>query len=1134
MRIAMVLVLCLPLLGMLSCKPDVGANPQGYNPKVVALFDPTQCVLPTPNDILKEQGKLTLPTECMLPDGTKVPLYSETMKEFVTLYLNTLDGFPIETQLTFDFYSPDGESVQVDPTTIPSHFRLFDVTSVLQKLSQSEKPTVQDLVEVTDVSFAQVLMDVKSPAGTPLKRMVVKVPSGLEPGHTYFAVLTKGIKAIDKNGQQTDVVSSFEFNFLKSKEPLVENSLKPGDETKVSRIPVSDADAMRLEQIRLGLKPVFDFLEDNKVVDRASIVLAWGFSTASAPQLVFDPEHGDIPTPNDLVLQQLASPEALAGILPQGVDCSKPETIDTIPEQRQAFSAFVCYIASLKGFSATSLGQMKFSTTVATESAASGVKIFDITTGFQEVTSIQVIPNGKKIYLLPLTPFEAGHRYLVALLKALKGENNQEARPSPAMAMLLLVNPLVDKEGKSTLPDLLTDEQAKMLEDVRLAYKPLLDGLANAQIRREDLVGFFTFTITPKNEALFDPTARVIPFPNEILFVDPNHPSKGINLPIPESASDALRMILEGLSGLDGFSTLGSITTSFSMPLEQSSLVLARDTEFANISDLMTRLPQMLKDISIAVADITDIAKVNEDGTTELDFANIYKLKIVGENLLQPVALSKTLTLKPKLALESGRRYMVVIFDSVKAQGQNVENTVSPTFFLARMKYKIADCDEHIKTRCEIRENYMSDFLSDSEAAQLEYLRQQYNVIFGAMEMLQIPRESIVLFFTFRTLSVASVLEEKIQSVQGIPSIVGNFLPYTDDKVITFFGGSVPAEVGYVCLDCKAKITTFLAPPDLTDPQNPKPPRFGNAPEDREVPFIFILPNGTTPFPVVFFAHGIHGDKTRVKSIVPDLTRAGFAIIAPDLPLHGDHPIRVLGASSGTLFFNVDVFSVTENFLEAVIEQAQFAKIVNALDDMLKQEFGVSDPVLDTMKQFYLGVSLGGIIGAISASMVPDFAKLALVTPGGHLMRIFEETANEDFRKPLVDALSSLGIEIGSPEYQQFIEFAQWGLDRADPVNFARGVSKEGWQTKDRIFIVKAKGDDFIPNSTTDELVATMALSDGTSPKLVEYSADGSDLCHAFFMDGCSPEEYPRMDQTAVQEAQEDARADVINFFQTN
>jgi hypothetical protein len=146
-------------------------------------------------------------------------------------------------------------------------------------------------------------------------------------------------------------------------------------------------------------------------------------------------------------------------------------------------------------------------------------------------------------------------------------------------------------------------------------------------------------------------------------------------------------------------------------------------------------------------------------------------------------------------------------------------------------------------------------------------------------------------------------------------------------------------------------------------------------------------------------------------------------------------------------------------------------------------------------------------------------------------MRIFEETKNEDFRKPLVDALASLGIQPGTPEYQQFIEFAQWGLDRADPVNFAREVTTETKQTKDRIFIVKAKGDDFIPNTTTDELFATMTLSDGTSPNLQEYSAGGNDLCHAFFMDGCSPQEYPNMNQSDVQQAQQKARTDVINFF---
>src|SRR5262249_47495541 len=96
----------------------------------------------------------------------------------------------------------------------------------------------------------------------------------------------------------------------------------------------------------------------------------------------------------------------------------------------------------------------------------------------------------------------------------------------------------------------------------RVNYKPILDG-AQAQIptlKRSDIAVVWTFTITSQAEVTFDPANSVIPFPNDLLFVDQTNGTTdgGLHIPVPPDAG-ALTQLYTGLNTLDGFSTTAPI-----------------------------------------------------------------------------------------------------------------------------------------------------------------------------------------------------------------------------------------------------------------------------------------------------------------------------------------------------------------------------------------------------------------------------------------------------------------------------------------------------------------------------------------------------------------------------------------------
>ena len=426
--------------------------------------------------------------------------------------------------------------------------------------------------------------------------------------------------------------------------------------------------------------------------------------------------------------------------------------------------------------------------------------------------------------------------------------------------------------------------------------------------------------------------------------------------------------------------------------------------------------------------------------------------------------------------------------------------------------------------------------LTDADAKDLEKLRKLYAPLFDALGLVGLKRDDVLQMFTFGTQTIEPSLDDVVRRLD-VPILWGGTLKYpTDSEAKKVFGTSSVAGIDRVCLDCALNAEILLESPDLTDPANPKLGKFAykdGKPAFRtglKLPFVLILPDGEPPFPILVFQHGVNGLATDVAKIASDLASAGFAVLALDAPYHGDHTVRIPGAETGTGFFSADVFATRDAIREAVLDQYQATRFIRErLNTFLADQMGrlpADPPVVKTEAIGYLGTSLGGIIGTVSVGMNPHFKRAALVVTGGHLVRIFLETKNTDFQMPLIKALAAMGIAPGSSAFDRFTMTAQWALDRADPVNFARLADLPDLPAADRILMIEAAGDEFIPNATTEELRDAFGAATGKPPKLVAYPEQGGTLCHRFFLHSCDAAQFP----TALAD-QAAARKVVVTFL---
>lgn len=486
----------LPILVILgACTPDIAQDNNGATDAVVVQFDPAAAtpVVPLPNDLALRTGKIVVPPS---------PNDSPAQKEFNEKYLGTLDGFPYESTGKV-LVSGDLKPDTVSPKTV----LVFDVTD-------PAKPTPAQITPQYDAKGKAIL--IPPPAGNWLR------------AHRYAVALVGGPNGL-RGAAGQDVIGSPTWALISGNTPLVTcPDLKTDCKPAIDVIPSAESDpalrladqtakAIQLEQLRRIYAPILDALSAPPLsIPRTDIPIVWTFKIVDAAEVTFDPANKVIPFPNDLVRTgpqgTVALPNPKTGMPLTADDCRGTDSSVLL----------VCGLNTLDGFS-TTIGPISENSD--TEGALEQQNKIDPksldtkSVGLVKLASKAPMPEQTDPKFTPClncqssadangapqvspqqlqwkldVPLDERTTYFSYVSNAVKDDKGKGVIANPVFALVRSSAPLVD-DAKHATVNIITDDQANQLEQVRKAFAPAFDALASkGGVLRENLALAFPFT----------------------------------------------------------------------------------------------------------------------------------------------------------------------------------------------------------------------------------------------------------------------------------------------------------------------------------------------------------------------------------------------------------------------------------------------------------------------------------------------------------------------------------------------------------------------------------------------------------------------------------------------------------------
>lgn len=238
-----------------------------------------------------------------------------------------------------------------------------------------------------------------------------------------------------------------------------------------------------------------------------------------------------------------------------------------------------------------------------------------------------------------------------------------------------------------------------------------------------------------------------------------------------------------------------------------------------------------------------------------------------------------------------------------------------------------------------------------------------------------------------------------------------------------------------------------------------------------ELPMTIWLPKeGTGPFPTLLYGHGLSGDRSQGRRLAEFAAPQGFATVAIPAVQHGAHPTVPPDAATGGLntvlrFFTIGDLAtralapleLRDNWRQSTWDKLQLTRLLQASPDV--DGDGVAD--LDGEMLMYLGVSLGGVMGAELLALTDAYEAAVLVVPGGRVSAIISES--ETFGS-LVTLLRPRGLSDG--DVVRFFPVMQTVLDAGDAATYGPHILHErfGEDRVPSVLLGVVLDDDIVPN----------------------------------------------------------------------
>lgn len=870
-----------------------------------------------------------------------------------------------------------------------------------------------------------------------------------------------------------------------------------------------------------------------------SCFLACGWQPPPPPPATviaeFDPGATEpvVPKPNDMAIDRKT------GLI--DVD----DAVDATAVEKELNA----YLRTLDGFPVTSEATTTFSAPIDEKTISpTSVRVFDVTNaaGVVELTANATVSyNAEKRQLGIKAQWAKAHRYALVLLggdKGLKGAQGEPVVASAAFEVARVSYPLATctdlnaDDCRSANPAIrgktIADERDKVvaMEQLRRNLQPALEYLEKNGQPRETVANAWVFSTGTMPLVGFDPAAKVVPFPNDVLMKDGL-----VNLPIETTDDEVTVLNKTQLNKLDGFSTTAGILS------EADKLYGAADARIdgKSLSAADFILVELSKPMDLVPVNFTCVA--------------------CGDSGKASGAEPDQLRWVPQTPLRSHVRYAALWTKGAKGMdGQPVK--MAPAFVLAKSKLPMV-----VNGKSQISS------VSDADAEELEKLRLKTQDALTVADARGIPRENVLLAWTFTTQTTAPTLPalrakptewNLPTNMVGGPTALTT-LPHGSLALVTlqFAGG-----VDFHSAIRAAKEGAFISGNaldqegwelDLKDPMNPV--RVGTegpftpatlaTPRQEELRFWLFLPK--TPksldgkIPVVIFQHGITGSRVQSALIANAIAKQGYATLAIDLPMHGDRVYCKddsecrMGAtctahrcppsasvqdviagqpSSGLRFGSSTNLAATRDQLrQQIIDIAQLLRVLADTTNGIGA-IDVDDPAttnvvekLDGANPRFIGMSLGAITGAIITAAIPEIPAACLNVGGASPSDILAEASVAFLadRKTALDAylLAKRGIAVGTQRYEEFFDIARWMMDPADAQNMGAYYIDEALTDtltqkpypKKRILISWVKNDPWVPNNATQAQIR--ALQSTSQPSYFsQHLYEGSSTGNHGFM----------------------------------
>ena len=814
------------------------------------------------------------------------------------------------------------------------------------------------------------------------------------------------------------------------------------------------------------------------------VVLAFG---ACAPSVS--------PPPHAVTLPALFDPTGTPPVIPlpndllftggDGVHLNVPDLPGDSPAQRELNA----YLRTLDGFPSSTSGSARFGGALAAGSVRppsmgdpGSVVVIDQMAGQvldASAVKTSLSQDGTTVSITPVKRWKSGDRYAVLIFgdadpAGVKGAMGELVVASPSFFFLRAQGPLVVRCGDVSRaeclcpPAALADPNdttchsavrgldtptARAAELQREKFAPALDAaLAVAGNRsRNDVVLFWTFTISDQPMTVFDPDRGDVPFPNDVLI----NPMTGL-VSLPIVAGDPQAPLKMQLNTLDGFSTSAAETDA----IDSTGTTLDPATLLPSQTAFLVNLAPTGAQPEFAVAPAGD------------------QIAIQPLTALQPDQDKYAVVLTTHIADTAGRALVpppsVVLATGPSPLFDGMHSTVS--------------------------------VLSDAQAAQLEVLRQALQPLVAQLGALGLDRSQLAALWTFTTQSIARPLLalDQFPTLAALPTAVTlTHVATTGD--LASAAGTLPYPVGNLqavafgtfqsesAIDPTAGQIVFSR--QMVDPMVPQRDLFAvKAPAGAPattVPFFISIPKLAPPggAPVVILQHGFTEWRGQMIALADGFAQLGWAAIAIDIDGHGarsrctadnqcvgggagscdvatgvcstglalvptsadplacaiapltGNPNDCRPVASGATFINPgNLFLTRANGEQYVIDAAQLVRVLkDASPTGLTAQLAGETPtlVINPSTLGFFGHSLGAIGGAVFLSVAPEPKVAVLNAVGGH---DFEMLASGGFASIVDQYLMQIGVMRGTPEFAQLEQTADWVLDPIDPWNVGKFI----------------------------------------------------------------------------------------------